>query len=199
MIARFLLAAFVIATIIFLIVRIAGSNDSTPVDESTAEPATESVLTLREYADRPSSSVQFIIDGKINAIEDHRQLRFTISQSRRVAEILSGYNGDVLERQTRSNTRESYTALLSALDRLGFDEVGESRYSEADGLCSYGRRMYYRIREGAATLQELWSTSCTRIDGTMAGESARITDTFFEQFPDFREFTKDADINLNNF
>ena len=200
MVARFLLAAFVIATVIFLIVRFAGGNDpGTSSDQSQNQSQQATVLRLSEYADRPSSSVQLIVDGKINAIESHRQIRITISQTKRTAEILGGYNGEVLERQTRSNTKEAYAALLYALDRSGFDDelpADEVRYKDPQGLCNDGNRVYYRMREGAAVLKELWTTNCSRVKGNSYAKLSHIRELFTDQFPDFYDFTDAADVNI---
>lgn len=185
--ARILLFGFIIFAIIFIVIRVARNGG----EEQNDMPVVDETVELSEMADTRSSSVQYIVDGKINSQEEHRQIRFTISENRRVAEVLQGYNGEVLKRISLNNTDEAYDALIYALNDEGFGTIDEgSEVIDSRGVCSSGKRYYYKIRVGASTLQELWASSCSGTHGTMDGDKAGINRLFENQFPGFDDFER---------
>ncbi len=198
---RLLLAGVIIFAIIFLVIKIAsrdgGGNGEDNKDTTTSENQdSATVEDLVKLSESSSSSVQFMVDGKVNAIEDHRQIRITVSQNRRVAEVLSGYNGAVTESVTLRNTQEAYNEFLNALKKSGFtNRLEEPKQTDPKGACSEGQRYYFRARSGSTTASELWSTSCVREEGTLEGNARRIIKLFEVQIPEYKDFLKRADVS----
>ena len=146
------------------------------------------VTKLVDYADT-STEVKYILRGPINALENHRILEITVGRNRRSAVIYEGYNGNILRAEDFINTQAAYSQFLAALENNGYTNT---RIAEpniiAEGACSGDRRADFEITQGSETLQSLWTTSCSGVSGTFAGNSANIRRLFEAQLPDYNEF-----------
>lgn len=171
----------IVAAFIALIIGIAGPGDST--DETTG-PA-----TAISYVDEPSEVV-FTEYGRIVAQEEYRAIRVTVSAQQRTIEILRGYDSAVEERVELSNTSNAYEAFLHALDTANFTAVRESAQEREDGICPSGRRFSFEVRANGETEQRTWSTTCSRSDGSFAGDRAMVARLFERQIPDYRDIVR---------
>ena len=187
---RILLALFLLFVVIFFIVRLAGGGDDAPVTEDVAGIQEEVPFILSEQ-NNPDSTVRFTIVGKTNAPEDHREIRFTITQTARRAEILKGYDGEVIKTLSLPNTPSSYQEFLYAIEAEGYTlERSEPTITDVRGQCSDGKKYLYTSRLNGVVTTDLWSVSCSRKPGTFGGDRNGIVKLFERQFPDFNDFDR---------
>lgn len=181
---RLLFGLFLLFAVIFFVIRLAGGSE----EAVTPEIAEEKPLVLGEQ-NNASSSVQLITKGKIVAPEDHREIRITISQDRRSAQVIQGYDGKVIKTMSLPNTPNSYQEFLYAIQAEGFmAEKVEPLVTDRNGVCSTARQYEYKLRFNGATRSSLWSSSCSSRDGTFGGDRVDITKLFERQFPEYRSF-----------
>ena len=186
---RILLALFVIFTIVFFVVRLASGGDEQPTEPVSSSQESEP-LVLSEQ-NNSTSSVRFTQVGKINAAEDHREIRFTITQDERRVELIQGYDGNIIKTVTLPNTAAAYEEFLFSIESEGFTRAkSEPTVTDSRGQCSHGRRYHYEARARGQVYSDLWSTNCGSKIGTFAGSRPRIEKLFERQFPEYRDFER---------
>jgi len=185
-ILRILLGLFLLFAAIFLIIRLASSDGPSDPERSVVA---EDAFVLAEQ-DNAASKVVFTIVGKINASEDHREVRFTINQETRLVEILGGYDGKVIKSTKLSNTNNSYREFLEAINNAGYTTVRkEPKVSDPRGVCSNGKQYLYDAFVDNEVKSSLWSTSCNSY-GTSRANRASVRSLFERQFPEYRDFIR---------
>lgn len=165
------------------IVRLAtgGGDEADPVQ-------TEIDLLDYETAD---SSVRLTYEGEIVAREDYREIRFVISPTMRRVEVVRGYNGNVIERETLRNDLASYEVFLRALDYEGFDQFQDNERGEDHrGVCPTGNRTIAELYDDGTRQFKLWSASCDRDAGTLEANDRRLRRLFEDQIPNYRDITR---------
>lgn len=152
--------------------------------DETAPRATRMV----DYANT-TTVVQFIEDYPVSANQTHRQVVTTVGRDEVKFVIETGYEGDVLRSQTYENNPTAYADFLRALQIAGYNNgVDNEALRDERGYCPAGRRFIFEIKDGARTIQRLWSTSCGNI-GTFKGETTDIRNLFRRQVPDYSKLT----------
>ncbi len=186
---RILLAVFLIFMVIFFVIRLAdGNNDPSP--QETGQSETVEPVVLGEH-NNSLSTVEFTVVGKTTAPETHREIRFTITQDRRTVQIISGYDGKVIDTMTLGNTSNSYQQLLYAIEEEGYSKAKkEPRTIDRNGVCSGGKQYLYMVKVNGQTRNDLWSTSCSIKQGTFAGDRSDIVKLFEKQFPEYKDFVR---------
>ena len=191
---RILLGLFALFVVIFLIVRIAGggSEESALPEVITNQSVSTELppVNISEQADT-ASTVRFSIMGTINSLEEHREIRFSISKTQRVVQIIEGYDGKVLKTMRLDNTENSYQQFLYAIDYMGYtEERAEPTLTEREGVCSHGKQYLYQFTIAGLVRSDLWSDSCNRNHGTFGGDRRRIVALFENQFPEYDSFVR---------
>ena len=141
-------------------------------------------VTITDYIDKPSTAV-YTVEGELNAEEDHRAIRISVSRNMRTIEVLSGYNKTVINTQSFPNTQAAYDEFIHGLEKAGFNRQQEPEFKEENGVCPLGSRFAYQLREDNDDVLRLWSTSCGRNDGTMGGNATLIRQLFQKQIPGY--------------
>lgn len=157
---------------------------------SPATPEGERRVDLAEYADSAATAT-YTIQGALVAEEDYREIRISVNRNSRDIEIIRGYNNSIIASQTFSNTQAAYDEFLHGLKNAGFSSSKEARYETEKGVCPLGKRFIYELEEFGDRLVRLWSSSCNRSDGSLAGNSTLIGRLFENQIPGHREITRD--------
>ncbi len=141
------------------------------------------LVTLSDYANT-STVMRLTVDGPIVADQDHRAVRVTVSRDQNMIEIISGYNGSVIQQQTFSNNQAAYTSFLKALQLMGYTK-GNTTAALADerGYCATGDRFIYEIQTNGNSIQRFWYTSCGQ--GTFKGSNAAVRQLFRAQIPGY--------------
>lgn len=158
--------------------------------DSTPETSTETTTAI-SYAE-DDSEVIYTEYGGIVADEEYRAIRITVSAQARTIEILSGYDLVVADRSRLPNTSRAYEAFLHALDTTGFSEAQTGAPEREDGVCPSGKRYVFEAVVDGETDQRTWTTSCSRSEGSFAGNRSRTARLFEDQIPEYRDFVRDT-------
>ena len=165
--------------------RLGSGGDNTPAPIETA---------LIDYA-QTNSSVRLTYTGPVEAREDYDQIRLTITPSQRRLEIVTGYESNVKKRQLLANDTQAYGVFLRALQINGFTSEQSNQYGDDErGVCFKGERIVGEIFESGQQTSRLWAASCSKKLGTMKAYWRDILRLFQDQFPEYKDFTKNVDI-----
>lgn len=189
---RYLLAT--VGVVFLLVVGIviftrSGSRDATTPNNNR--------ITVTDYTDNPNASVQYTIQGPINAAENHRQVRITISPNSRQIDVIKGYQGEVINSATYGNDSGAYGNFLEALNRANFTK--ERRIEQgvnSEAICPLGNRTYYQIVEDNEDVMNLWNASC--VAGTFGGNVTLTQQLFQLQIPDYNKITSGVNVTGNS-
>jgi len=148
--------------------------------------------TLSQYANNASTDVRWTVDGPINSPQDHRQVQITVNQNQIEADVLKGYNGEVLRNKTYANNPTSYAVLLHALQIDGFAKGNTAAdVSDYRGYCAAGDRFIYEVlTSDKSHKQRFWYTTCGQ--GSYKGNVQLTNDLFKAQVPDYDRLTGDV-------
>lgn len=181
----------VLIAVTLLVLLVAGIANILRDDSGTtdAAPAPED-LVLTDY-DTDTSELRLIYDGKVIANEDRRSLRITISSEERVFELLRGYDGQAVTRKTYPNTPSAYENLVRAANFEGFISAQDNNLGDDErGICPAGQRTITELIDNGEVVSRLWSASCGKKLGTLAGDSRGLVKLFQVQIPDYQELTR---------
>jgi hypothetical protein len=145
--------------------------------------------TLDSYA-FTNAEVQMIIDGPINAVQNHQEVQVTVDQYNTVYEQLQGYDGDVVNQQTFPNTQSGYAVFLHALTVAGFTK-GNSNPDMSDerGYCPLGDRYIFELVQNGSDIDRFWATSCGS-PKTYDGNVNLTLELFEAQVPGYQTLTQ---------
>lgn len=179
---RYFLTAFavIVLLIIGIVVIVRSDSDSNTV--------TQNELRLMDYADKSGSSVQLNMEGPINAAENHRTVRVTVTPLTRTIDIIAGYEGQVIDTKTYDNNQDAYQEFLAALQRAGYTRERQIASNNSQSVCPTGSRTHFRITDGPETPMNTWNASCTQ--GTFGGDVSLTNRLFQAQIPDYNTMTK---------
>ena len=188
----FLIGAIILIVLGFNLIRNLFKEDEAPRPEQTVK-----TINLLD-AGRSGKPVQFTIRGSIVGDEEHRSIRITVDGSQRKAEVLQGYNDQVIKTQESTNTPQAYEAFVAAINGGGFTSNvnAQGRGDEAQS-CPLGRRLNYEVAPGTEDSFRIWSTSCGRNQGTFTGNSNLIQTLFQRQIPEYNVFVAGIKLSSN--
>jgi hypothetical protein len=168
-----------IVLVIVLIVKSLAGSPSAPTSQ----------IDLTKYADTPNASVTLLIDTPTGIDQDHRQVRIIVSGTQNEIDILQGYQGTVMDRQTYPNNSAAFSVFLQTLKLMNFSK-GSVSSANYEGYCPGGERYLYTFNNGENNLFTYWSTSCGG-QGTFEGDAPDVLTQFEQQIPqsDFNNLT----------
>lgn len=171
--------------IIFMIVRGGGSSEG-------KIPETKKELT--SYADSSDAVVTSRLIGPITAAQDHYEVEINVSNSQATVDLISGYDGNVIDSRSYPLTTEAFREFLSALDKVGFTKGNTDEALRNDqGYCPTGQRYIFEMRDGANNIQRFWTTSCNGTK-TYKGNRSATLNLFQKQIPDYNDFVNNSDL-----
>lgn len=180
-----LISLGVVLLIIFGIVIFSNSGTKT-----VTAPGNKTVKLL-DYTNNTNASVQYIVEGPINALENHRTIQINIGPNSRSVTVFTGYQGQALGGQTYPNDINAYQTFLTALNRANFTRERKlAKGLSADAVCPNGSRSHYVVAENSKDLMNLWSASCTR--GTFDGNQPLTVGLFQAQIPNYNSVVSQA-------
>lgn len=183
---RYFIAFFVALGLLFLVIFL--------LFHSTSKPKTPTTKSLISYAST-DAQVSMLIDGRVNADQNHQQVLITVDNQDVTFQQFQGYDGDAVNTQTFSNTQNSYEAFLQSLAHAGF-ALGnrDPKARDERGFCPLGRRYVFQLQQDSQSLERYWATSCGGNLKTYAGDKNVTIALFQAQVPNYRNLTKS--INL---
>ncbi len=116
--------------------------------------------TLDSYAST-NAEARLIIDGPVNAPQNHQQIQITVGQNETTFEQLQGYNGSVTNLQSFANTQASFSVFLHALTGAGFTRGNiDTSLSDERGYCPLGNRYIFELIQDGKNIERFWGSSC---------------------------------------
>ncbi|MEO7364096.1 MAG: hypothetical protein ABIV43_01140 [Candidatus Saccharimonadales bacterium] len=153
---RYLIGFIVtVGLIILLIIMLFGGRGEPSKKVATSGKALDAYSTT-------DASVRLTIDGPINAAQDHRQVQITVDRYNAEVSQFTGYDKQVVQTDSFTNSEAGYSAFLHSLSLLGFNEgasPGSDKQSEA-GHCATGRRYILELINNNKNVVRYWATSC---------------------------------------
>lgn len=175
-----------IGLLILLIIMLISGGDKKAEVPKTGKP-------LSSYAST-GAEVRMTIDGPVNADSEHQGLRITVGRDNVIYEQLSGYNGDVVERQSFANSETAYVTFLRALSLAGFTKGDpDKNLANERGYCATGSRYIFELRDGGDMLQRYWTSDCGNVK-TYLGNLTATRDLFQVQVPGFADLVDDVEL-----
>lgn len=185
---RYGIAALVIA-FLFIIGAVVVIGRGNRVATSNNAPSSR-ITKLADYAGSDSASVSLTTQGKLVGEDQRKAIRITVTKSKRVVEVLDGYEQRVLKSTEQPNTAESFANFTRALDRQNFGKERNVPTPDDRGMCPLGNRYIYRLTDGATEIMRTWSTSCSKAEGPFAGTNPSLIRQLFSlQITDYNKFT----------
>lgn len=177
-----ILGLIILGVILFIRLLFGGGGGETPAPTTAA---------LTSYA-RTSTVMQLVIQGPIVADQDYRQIQIDVGNTGNEIRMITGFQGNVANRQTFSSNADAYANFLRAIDLLGYTNGDKSEaLADERGYCPQGNRFVFSITDGSETKQRFWSTSCDQREGSFQGDADTITDLFKAQIPGYDELTSE--------
>lgn len=159
------------------------------------EPVPNTSKALPEYSNTESAA-SLSIAGPINYYQEHRTTKITVGRDVVTLEQIRGYDGEVIDAQTFSNTEKAYGAFLSALERAGFTKGNSDKELQDDlGRCALGTRYIYEFEDSGKRLQRFWSVSCKGPESYQGNETLTIK-LFKAQVPKYEQLNNTFSANL---
>lgn len=147
--------------------------------EGAKAPAAQKQLI--EYANT-DAVVSLYVDGPVDVSQDHNAFRITVDRSQSQAQMIKGYDGQVVDQRTYANSSTGFAEFLSALDGLGFTKGTNQSSTQNDrSLCPLGNKYTLDISTAAGQLYHYWTTTCG--GGTYGGIRANTVVLFRRQIP----------------
>lgn len=147
------------------------------------------VQTLADYANSDAETVM-TIDGPVNNVQEHWQVRVTVGRDNVTFEQLQGYSGNVTNMQNFANTQDAYAAFLKSLAHAGFTNGNKDpKSSDERGFCPIGERYVFQLRENGQDLERYWATSCGN-PKTYLGAFSLTVELFTAQVPNYGILTE---------
>jgi hypothetical protein len=168
-----ILAAFIAIVVIM---------NRAPGDQKS--PNIKGAIQLTDY-DNLNASVSLTTQGKVVGETEHQGVRITITRTERKIEILRGYDQSVERSNTYPNSQSGYETFLRALDNAGFTKNRPSKFEDNRGVCPLGNKYIYDLSYNDEHVSNLWSTSCSKGEGTFAGAASLSRQLFEAQIPDY--------------
>lgn len=173
----FLVALGLIILIIVLLINGGGKSKA---------PSTSRKLTSYATTD---AQVSMTIDGPVNAVSLHQQVRITVDRDDVTYQQITGYDGEVVNTRIFANTQSAYNVFLNALARAGFTSGNNNPDLRNElGRCPLGSRYIFELNQDDKNLQRYWSTSCGGIKTYLGSTSLTLT-LFKAQVPGYQSLT----------
>lgn len=183
-IIRTLIFLLVVVGLIWLIVLL-----FTSVFSGGDTPSSVQTTNLSTYA-RQGTTAVYTIQGPIVVDQDHRTIRIAVTEDESRIELISGFNGSVINQQSFVNTQASYSAFLKGLDTLGFSSGSSQMTTDEQGQCPLRNRYTYQLTDNGKELFKYWSTDCGT--GSFKGSRSSVKTLFSRQVPRtvYNEFSR---------
>ncbi len=187
----FLITVGLIVLMFFLIIRgFSGNKTTTTTTKSTAKAV--------NYANT-NTEVTMNVRGRIIADQEHLSYKITVGRSAVQLNTYRGYDGQVIESRTYTNTQESYAEFLRAIDFAGYMNGASNAPADTKddrGVCANGRVYAFEVVSGSSVNQRFWASNCRNIRGTFRGDATEVKRLFDRQVPSKDFNTLVSSLNL---
>jgi len=144
---------------------------------------------------RAGVSAVLTTQGAVTGEDRRRAIRISVSQNERRLEILTGYEESVESSSTFPNTQLAFENFLAALERAGYSAKQRTIIKDNRGVCPFGSRYTYELREYSQDLMSRWNTSCSSKQGDFAGNGSTVRRLFQMQITDYNSLVQGVDLS----
>lgn len=183
--------------IVLIVLLLTGGHGGNKQIQTTGEKP-QTVSQLAAYADTDVVT-RLIIDGPINANQNHTAVRITVGREDVTYEQIQGYEGTVVNKQVFANNQSAYSNFLYAIGRAGFNLGDPSpKLANEKGYCSPGQRYVFELADGNHDIQRYWQTNCgSGMPKTYKGNLTLTLGLFQAQVPGYNSLTQDLNYFRN--
>lgn len=186
---RLLLIAGIAALVTFGAIRLFSGLFSSS-DEAVPE---EEIVQLTDYIDTDAVATM-IWASPVRSDEEYREIQVSVTRDYAILEVVQGYEGNVIASKEVENNQASFEVFMRAIELEGFMESREADPDDDRGVCPRGNRYIFDLSNDGERISRLWSTSCNRRHGNLAGDRTDLQRVFLAQIPDYKEITREVDI-----
>jgi hypothetical protein len=147
-------------------------------------PNLRGAVSLTDY-DNLNANISLTTQGKLVGENERQAVRISVTRTERKIEILRGYDEAVERSNTYPNSQSGYESFIRALDNAGFTKNRPSKFDDNRGVCPLGNKYIYDLSYNDEHVSNLWSTSCSKNEGTYAGVPTLTRQLFEQQIPDY--------------
>jgi hypothetical protein len=147
-------------------------------------PNLRGAVSLTDY-DNLNATISLTTQGKLVGESERQGVRISVTRTERKIEILRGYDEAVERSNTYPNSQSGYESFIRALDNAGFTRNRPSKFDDNRGVCPLGNKYIYDLSYNDEHVSNLWSTSCSKNEGTYAGVPTLTRQLFEQQIPDY--------------
>lgn len=184
---KFILGVFGIVTLI--VVTIILLLSLSPNAGNSNQPSRVGAVNVNDYING-TSAVAYTTQGRLVGGDQRRTIVITVSQTQRRAEVLAGYEGQVVRQTVQPNTPAGYNDFMRALQNAGFTRKRVTAQKNFEGTCPLGNIFLYDLADQTKLVSRLWNTSCNAKEGTFAGNGGLIRQVFQNQITDYSKFVQ---------
>lgn len=153
--------------------------------------STKKNISLEDYA-FSDATVSVTTDGIINGDDQHRAIKITVSKTHRTLHVYQGYEGTIIKSKSFTNNPTAFEQFLASLQNSKWTAVNKRSPASVDGQCPTGFRYIFASSGINDVPNNLWSTTCSNIRGTFAGDSDLILRLFQLQITDYDSLVSDV-------
>jgi hypothetical protein len=130
-------------------------------------------------------SVSMTVRGPIVADESFHSYKIDISPAARTITTYTGYLDTVVDQKTLPNNVSAYEEFVFALDKANLTKGEQLTGDDNDtrGICATGDVYDYAILDGATSVKDLWTSTCSGSKGSLKGNVSQLTNLFVKQIP----------------
>ena len=140
--------------------------------------------------------VRYTISGTVVGEDAHREIRITVDRSKRLIEVIQGYNNEVLKAQEFPNSQPAYNAFIDAIDGAGFSQtISPKGRGQESKSCPLGLKYSYEVAPDTSDSYRTWSNNCKRNEGTFTGSQSTVQTLFQKQIPQYSEYVSDVKLS----
>ena len=154
----------------------------------------EKPLVVSQEA-RAGVSAVLTTQGAVTGEDRRRAIRIIVNQNERRLEVLTGYEEAVESSTSLPNTQVAFENFLVALDRAGYSAKQKTTIKDNRGVCPFGRRFTYELREYSQDLMSRWNTSCSSKQGDFAGNGLTVRRLFELQITDYNSLVRGVNLS----
>ncbi len=145
----------------------------------------KTAIVLTDYA-QSNATVSLYMRGNVNSDKEHQDLRITVGRDESKAELINGYQNNVIKTESTANNPNSYRTFLSALLNSGITKTQQApKGVDTEGACPTGDLYRFSFADFPdPSPSDTWATSCGKKVGTFAGNLASVKSLFINQIPE---------------
>lgn len=156
----------------------------------------KSQVNLNDYSSQ-SATFTLTTYGPIVADEQRVTSVISVSPTARVLQVMQGYEQKVVFQQNLGNNTTAYQTFLQALSVAGYSNESRTKISDPTGVCPFGERFVYGLKNGSDQVINTWNTSCAPRQGSFGGDSTTVRKLFQRQIPNFQTLVNEAEAKIN--